>query len=72
MNESVLFVSDINKCSIKGRHNTLDLSEIYISNRITTIVLLFVKLNEPMVFHKSNRYLRRTYINNQIFIHLRH
>ena len=68
MYKCFLFIADVNKSSVQGRKDLLHLAEVDIPHREGVPVAgLFVKFDEPTVFHQCYRNFCRIDINNQIF-----
>ena len=62
MQESILFVTYINKCSIKSRHQLFDPSQIDIAHRKRYVPSLFLKLHQSIILEQCNRNLFGLYV----------
>ena len=67
MDKGLLFVSDVHKGSVQGRHHFLDSAEEGIAHREAAPAAgLFVQFNQPVVFLQGDLNFRRSDVNDQI------
>ena len=64
MDESVLFVSDVDERSIQTGHDLANLAQIDISHREARLTLFLVELDEHLVFGQRNGDFSRGYVDD--------